>query len=458
MIRLFHVYFPGRTLLLAVTEALVLATALVATMYFWLGRSVVLMFSYEHGVLKVLGVSLICMLCMYYYDLYDSLILRDRREVIMRLVQVLGTSCMVLALFFYLFPEMRVGRGLVLSWVIVACIFLPIWRSLYLSLARMAGLMRRTLLLGGGPLAEALVDEIRSRDELGLRIQGFVPVAGETVPGVGSLGSMDELEELIARERVNHVIISMGERRGNLPVEKLLAVKARGMQVEDGTRTYEAITGRVALMALRPSALLLSDGFLLSPFMLFYKRVCSLLIGGFGLLIASPVMLLTALAVRLDSPGPILFRQKRVGRYGKVFELYKFRSMYENSDAGSKPAEAEDKRFTRVGRWIRRIRIDELPQLYNILIGDMDFIGPRPFTQEMEADLAARIPFYSQRWNVKPGATGWAQVQRGYCASLEDNIEKLSYDLFYIKNVSIGLDCLILFQTIKILLLGRGAR
>jgi sugar transferase (PEP-CTERM system associated) len=458
MIRLFHVYFPGRTLLLAVTEAFVLATALVATMFFWLGRDVELIFSYEHGVLKVLGISLICMLCMYYYDLYDSLVLKDRREVLTRLVQVLGTSCIVLALVFYLFPGVRVGRGLVLSWVIVTCIFLPVWRSFYLSLARMAGLMRRTLLLGGGALADALAEEIASRDELGLRIRGFIPVNGETVPGARCLGSMDELEDAIARERINHLIISMEERRGNLPVEKLLAFKARGLQVEDGTKTYEAITGRVPLMALRPSTLLLSEGFQLSQFMLFYKRVCGLLIAGIGLILASPIMLLTALAVRLDSPGPILFRQKRVGRYGKIFELYKFRSMYENSEAGSKPAEAKDKRFTRVGRWIRRTRIDELPQLYNILAGDMDFIGPRPFTQEMETDLAGRIPFYSQRWNVKPGATGWAQVQRGYCVSLEDNIEKLSYDLFYIKNVSVGLDCLILFQTIKILLLGRGAR
>ena len=422
MIRLFRVYFPGRTLLLAVTEALVLATALVVTMFFWLGRDVDSLLSYRYGGLKVFGVSLICMLCMYYYDLYDSLVLKNRREVLVRLVQVLGTACIVLALVFYLFPGVEVGRGLVVSWVIVTCIFLPIWRSLYLSLARAAGLARRTLLLGGGTLAEALVDEIGARDELGLQIRGFIPVNGETVPGARRLGSMDELQDVLVRERINHLIISMGERRGNLPVEKLLSIKARGFQVEDGTRTYEAITGRVALMALRPSTLLLSDGFQLSPFMLFYKRLCGILISGIGLLLASPVMLLTAIAVRLDSSGPILFRQKRVGRYGKIFELYKFRSMYENSEAGSKPAEARDKRFTRVGRWIRRTRIDELPQLCNILKGDMDFIGPRPFTQEMEADLAGRIPYYSQRWNVKPGATGWAQVQRGYCVSLEDNI------------------------------------
>ena len=458
MIRLFHVYFPGRTLLLAITEALFLAVALVVTMSFWLGRDMELVFSYGHGGLKVLAISLICMLCMYYYDLYDTLILHNRREAATRLVQVLGTSCIVLALLFYLFPQTRLGRGPLLSWVIFASVFLPIWRTVYLSLARLIGLTRRTLLLGGGALADALVEEIGPRDELGLRIHGFVPVANETVSGIRCLGSMDKLDELLASERINHIIVSMEDRRGRLPMEKLLTFKAQGLHIEDGTKTYEAITGRIALMALRPSTLLLSGGFQVSRLILFYKRLCSLVFSAIGIIVVFPVMVLTAIAVRLDSPGSVLFRQKRVGRYGKVFELYKFRSMHANADANTKPAEAEDKRFTRVGRGLRRTRLDELPQLYNILRGDMDFIGPRPFSQEMETDLAARIPFYSQRWNIKPGATGWAQVHRGYCSSLDDNIEKLSYDLFYIKNVSIGLDCLILFQTVKILLLGKGAR
>jgi lipopolysaccharide/colanic/teichoic acid biosynthesis glycosyltransferase len=171
-------------------------------------------------------------------------------------------------------------------------------------------------------------------------------------------------------------------------------------------------------------------------------------------------MVVIALAIRLDSAGPALFRQKRVGRGGRLFTILKFRTMYDRSDLQDawKPAEKRDPRFTRIGRWLRRTRLDELPQLFNILWGDMYFIGPRPFTPNLETDFSNTIPLYSYRWRIKPGATGWAQTRRGYCSSLEDNADKLSYDLYYIKNLSLGLDCIILFQTAKILLLGRGAR
>jgi len=194
--------------------------------------------------------------------------------------------------------------------------------------------------------------------------------------------------------------------------------------------------------------------------MLIYKRIFDLLWAAVALLLAGPLMLVTAVAIRLDSPGPAIFRQRRIGKDGKKFTVYKFRSMFQ--DAGKVqvhvPAEEDDPRVTRVGRWLRKLRLDELPQLFNIVNGDMSFIGPRPFVPDQEEQYAKEIPFYTQRWAVKPGASGWAQVHRGYCASLEDNIEKLSYDLFYIKNMSIGLDLLILFQTVKILLLGRGGR
>ncbi len=197
-----------------------------------------------------------------------------------------------------------------------------------------------------------------------------------------------------------------------------------------------------------------------SRLLLLYKRAASIALSILALIVTAPLMALIALAIWLDSGGPILFRQQRVGKGGKLFTLYKFRSMYPAADGDGdfKPAQENDERFTGVGRWLRRYRLDELPQLYNILRGDMYFIGPRPFAQQEEEELAQQIPFYPQRWAVRPGATGWAQVRNGYCASLKDNAEKLSYDLFYIKNLSVGLDLLILFQTTKILLLGRGGR
>jgi exopolysaccharide biosynthesis polyprenyl glycosylphosphotransferase len=280
------------------------------------------------------------------------------------------------------------------------------------------------------------------------------------VNGLPYLGDIEQLPAVVERQNVNRIILTMSDRRGRLPVDMLLGLKGQGLIVEDAREIYEAVTGKVCLDSLRPSWLLFSDGFRVSPLSLLYKRAASIILSAVGILLSAPLMLLTALAIRLDSPGPAVFRQKRVGKGGRVFTIYKFRSMRVDADADGppRPAMDRDERVTRIGYWLRRFRIDELPQLFNILRGDMYFIGPRPFVPNTEAELAERIPFYSQRWIVKPGATGWAQINRGYCASLEDNIDKLSYDLFYVKNMSPGLDCLILFQTLKILLLGRGGR
>jgi len=242
-------------------------------------------------------------------------------------------------------------------------------------------------------------------------------------------------------------------------VDQLLKLKTRGVYIQDGPEYYESITGKIPLESVRLSWLIFSPGFHVRAALRLYKRMFSLLLGSLAIVITSPIMLLATIAVRLGSRGPAIFRQKRVGEHGKLFTVYKFRSMFEGSDKiRLTPAEHGDPRVTRVGKWLRRTRVDELPQLFNIVKGDMAFVGPRPFVPEQEEECAAQIPFYRERWLVKPGATGWAQINRGYNATLEDNREKLAYDLFYIKNVSFGLDLFIMFSTIKILLLGRGGR
>jgi lipopolysaccharide/colanic/teichoic acid biosynthesis glycosyltransferase len=245
-----------------------------------------------------------------------------------------------------------------------------------------------------------------------------------------------------------------------LPAEELLALKTNGVSVQEATDLYENITGRIALNALHPGNLLFTPGFQVSRSGLIGKRMFCAVFSLVGLVLSLPLQLLIAIAIWLDSGGPVIFNQSRVGKDGRLFTLHKFRTMYNGADADGKnnPAEDDDRRCTRVGKWLRRTRLDELPQLYNILVGDMDFIGPRPFVPDQEEELTRQIPYYRCRWLVKPGATGWAQINRGYCATLEDNLEKLSYDLYYVKNLSIGLDLVILFQTIKILMLGRGAR
>jgi sugar transferase (PEP-CTERM system associated) len=463
MIRLFHVYYPARTLLLAILEALLVATAMAVAYFVWFGREAELALLYERGLDKAVLGTLVCMLCMYYYDLYDSSVLSNRRETLVRIMQVLGTTSIIMAGVFYIFPQMRLAQRLFICWVTVTGALLVASRRLFLMLNAVAHFAERTILLGEGPLAKLLANEIEKRPELGMVLVGYVSTQPEyaTVSnGLRRLGSAEDLRVIVRTHRIAHVLVAPSERRRSVPVLELLNLKGQGLIVEEGADVYEAVAGKISLDSLVPSQLLFTRGFRLPRGMLIYKRTCSILGSLAAMVITAPILALIAAAVRLDSPGPIIFRQKRVGRGGTIFTLYKFRSMWNDtsSEECPRPARVGDDRITRVGRWLRRMRLDELPQLYNILRGDMHFIGPRPFTPNAEDFLAREIPFYSQRWMMRPGATGWAQIQYGYCETLEDNREKLSYDLFYMKNISIGLDCIILLQTIKILLLGRGAR
>jgi sugar transferase (PEP-CTERM system associated) len=460
MIRLFNAYFPTRTLLLTVTEALIVTLAFVVAVVFWAGTEMDanIYLLYENGFGRIGLLVGIFITLMYYFDLYDSTVLSNRREVVTRLVGVLGCAFVALSVLYYAFPEISlVGTTLWLGVGIVA-VTVPAWRKLFFVLNRSARFSERAILYGDGPLALPLMQEISSRSELGVRVVGFVGETTETPAGVPRFDDSD-LQEIVEQRNARRIVITMGDRRGKLHVEQLLKLKTRGVYIQDGPEYYEGITGKIPLESLRLSWLLFSPGFHVRAALRLYKRIFSLILGSLAIVITSPIMLLAALAVRLDSKGPAIFKQARVGEHGKLFTVYKFRSMFAGSDKIKlSPAEHGDPRVTRVGRWLRRTRIDELPQLFNIVKGDMAFVGPRPFVPEQEEDCAAHIPFYRERWLVKPGATGWAQINRGYNATLEDNKEKLAYDLFYIKNVSFGLDLFIMFSTIKILLLGRGGR
>jgi sugar transferase (PEP-CTERM system associated) len=460
MIRLFNAYFPTRTLLLTVTEALLVTLAFVVAVVFWAGTAMDanIYLLYENGFGRIGLVVGIFVTLMYYFDLYDSIVLSNRREVVTRLVGVLGCAFVALSVLYYAFPEVSlVGTTLWLGVAIVA-VTVPAWRKLFFVLNRSARFSERAVLYGDGPLALPLMQEIASRSELGVRVVGFVGQTTETSAGIPRFDDRD-LQEIVEQRNVRRVVITMGDRRGKLQVEQLLKLKTRGVYIQDGPEYYESITGKIPLDSLRLSWLLFSPGFHVRAALRLYKRIFSLFLGSLAIIITSPIMLLAAIAIRLDSKGPAIFRQTRVGEHGRLFTVYKFRSMFEGSDKVKlSPAEHGDPRVTRVGKWLRRTRVDELPQLFNIVKGDMAFVGPRPFVPEQEEECAALIPFYQERWLVRPGATGWAQINRGYNATLEDNKEKLAYDLFYIKNVSVGLDLFIMFSTIKILLLGRGGR
>ena len=411
---------------------------------------------------------------MYYFDLYNSSVLTNRREVVTRLVGVLGTTFVALAVLYYTFPDASLGGSVLFSGILAVAVVVPIWRTFFFALNRSARFAERTLIYGDGPLAAPLIDTISQRPELGLRVAGYVGDAPQ-VTGIPIVEG-DDVTEFVRRESVRRIIVTMGDRRGKLSVGELLKLKASGVLIQDGPEYYETMTGKIPLESLRLSWLLFSPGFHVRPALRLYKRLFSLLFGLIGVVLSSPLMALAAIAIRLDSKGDVIFRQERVGEFGVPFTVYKFRTMYDAAHGGLRPkpvqiktgddsqdhigtpAEHDDPRITRVGKWLRRTRLDELPQLFNIVKGDISFVGPRPVPPHEEEQCAAVIPFYKERWLIKPGATGWAQINRGYNATIEDHKDKLAYDLFYIKNVSVGLDIYILVSTVKILLLGRGGR
>jgi sugar transferase (PEP-CTERM system associated) len=283
---------------------------------------------------------------------------------------------------------------------------------------------------------------------------------GEPIVNPAIIGTIDELVQIVERERIHRVVISLPDRRGRLPVRELLKLRLRGVHVEDAHTLYEHVAGRISLDSVHPSWLVFSDGFQKLRWQLFLKRCFDIVLASAGLLLSFPLIVLSAICIKLDSKGPILFRQERVGQFGGAFELFKFRSMVEDAESEGKPrwASANDSRVTRVGRLLRRSRLDELPQFFNVLKGDMSFVGPRPERPYFVARLEEKLKYYPDRHVVKPGLTGWAQINFRYASSEEETREKLEYDFFYIKNFSILFDLVIIFRTIKIVLLGEGAR
>lgn len=462
MVRLFNVYFPKRVLQLIGVESFLIVGALycVALLHFGPGTSAL---DSEPGCLKIALVAGVCLPVLYYSDVYSRVCLRKTGALLSRLIKGLGAAAILISLVYYIFPAVQLYRGYAITGICLTAGVLILNRRLFAAVNWTGQHGGAVVILGDGALAAAIAGVIEDRPELGFRMAGYLGGEWTGEPGrrkARRLGGLADVGLVVSGVRPSRVIVAMGERRCTLPVDDLLVLKTSGVVVQDGSDFYEIATGKLPVESIRPSWLIFSPGFKVSRLTLIYKRVVSIVIAFVGLLMLLPIIVLIALAIRFDTPGPIIFRQKRIGLRGQSFTLFKFRTMHVNADQGgyARPAEHGDRRVTRVGRVLRRLRLDEIPQLWNILIGEMHFVGPRPFVPEQETDCAAQIPLYTYRWSVRPGATGWAQVQRGYCASLRDNVDKLAYDLFYIKNMSLGLDLMILFKTIKILFSAQGGR
>ncbi|EIL91351.1 undecaprenyl-phosphate galactosephosphotransferase [Rhodanobacter fulvus Jip2] len=375
---------------------------------------------------------------------------------------VLGGLGLVVA--YYVVPQAYVGRGVLGIALVIGFIAVTALRALFLRLVEVESFKRRVLILGAGVRASQIHSRMRRRsDRRGFTVVGFVPRPGEQlVVPVEQVLTADTLFELVEREQVDEVVVGVDDRRGGLPMEELLECRQHGVAVTDLTTFFERESGRVQLSLTDPSWLVFSGGFNVTPLRQLSKRCFDLGIATLVLLLTWPFMLLVALAIRIESGAgqPIFYLQERVGVRGKSFRLAKFRSMRTDAeiDGVARWASKNDDRVTRVGRFIRKVRLDELPQLWNVLKGEMSFIGPRPERPQFVADLATKIRYYNLRHCLKPGLAGWAQLRYPYGASDEDAAEKLKYDLYYVKNHNLLFDLLILIQTIEVVLFSRGAR
>jgi len=405
-----------------------------------------------------------CLAAFYLFDLYDFVVMHDRRELVLRLVQALGLAWIALALMFYLFPYLVIGRGVALIALPLALTLMVGWRvSIHWFLGH-PDFGERILIVGSGNLAVEVAREVLDRPDAGYRIVGFVgtdaDLLGKSLINPRVIGITSELIEVVKRENIDRIVVAMGERRGLLPTDMLLQLSLAGtVSIEEGATFYERITSRVSLNMMRPSWLIFSGRGRQARFSGLLRSFVHRFVALLGGILSLPIALLTALLIKLDSRGPVFYRQERVGNNGKTFVLLKFRSMRVDAEqAGPVWASKDDDRTTRVGRIIRKVRIDEIPQFWNILRGEMAFVGPRPERPHFVAQLAQEIPYYEQRHLIPPGLTGWAQIKYPYGASIEDARQKLQYDLFYVKNQSLMLDAIVLFETIKIIIFGRGGQ
>jgi len=458
MVRLFHVYYPVRTLLLPAGEAIVVCLSFLAATLIQFGPDSYLFLNYEQGLYKIFAITVLVLICSYYFDLYAPQRITSRSETWFRIFLVLGTSSFLLAASGYYFPRFMLGRHVALFGLMILTGTLLLWRRVYAWLIQQPYLSERVYVLGSSDRARRVVEAIRTRKDLGMEVIGWAGALGSSE--CDRDGLVNTVRMIHGRNRVDRVIVAVSDRRNTLPVRELLDLRLDGIQVEDASSLLEKMSGRIEVDNLHPSTLIYADGFRLGSGFLLARRVVSFLIAAVALAICCPLIPLIALAVRLSSRGPVLFRQQRVGRRGEIFTLYKFRSMCQDAEAttGAVWAGKRDPRITKVGKILRSTRLDEIPQLWNVLIGDMSFVGPRPERPEFVQWLTEKLPYYNLRHIIRPGLTGWAQVRYQYGASLEETQEKLQYDLYYIKHMSLALDFWIVFKTIKTVLLQRGAQ
>jgi len=419
---------------------------------------------YDPFFIKTGVLTLTYVIYFYYFDLYTPDMYRPSRSMFIKLMSASLLATVTLFSIFYMVPSLKTWRGILLIDTLILPPLILVWRLLFSRLKRLNLPSKQVLIIGSGDLAKKIGGAIYKQSEHGLHLAGFIDddpnKLGVSIVNPGVVGGYGDINRIVASKNIDMIIVALPDRRSKLPMSALLDCKLKGISVIEGETFNERLTGNIPLDHLKPSWMVFSDGFKSLRSRKIVKRSFDLVLAVACLIISAPLMLLTAALVKLESKGPVIFSQTRVGENGKNFNIYKFRSMRADAEASTGPvwAGATDNRVTRVGRVIRKIRFDELPQLINVLKGDMSFVGPRPERPFFVAKLKETIPYYEMRTVVKPGLTGWAQIKYPYGATTQDALEKLQYDIYYIKNMSPLLDLLIFFWTIKVVLTGKGAR
>ena len=463
MIRLFRVFVPTSVVALVLSEVILIYACFIISTYLVVDSDPQVFLFYDGGLSRITLVVVSVMLGLYFQDLYNDFRIRSKTLLIQQLCLVIGLVFFSQAILTYVNRDLMMSRWVMIFGCLMLLVLIPAWRLLYVGVVFRALGAQRLLFLGTNSVALEIAARLIDHPQLGLTSVGFIDnnrEKGEELNGCKVLGNIADLREVVLECKPDRIVVGLTERRQALPVYDLLDFRFLGIRIEEAATTYEAAFGRVSTRELRPSQLIFSTELGPQPRSLAIQAVYSRLLGIIGFPLLIPIMLLVALAVRLTSKGPVLFRQNRVGFNEKIFTLYKFRSMRTDAEAetGAVWATRDDPRVTPIGKWLRRLRLDELPQLFNVVRGEMSIVGPRPERPEFVRTLSEQIPFYRQRHCVRPGVTGWAQINYKYGETLEDTIVKLEYDLYYIKNLSPALDAYILFHTLKVMLFSQSGQ
>ncbi len=458
MIRIFKVFVPASVIALLVSEVVLLYCCYIVATYYLVDIDAGVFLFYDTGLTRVSLVVAILVIGLYLSDLYTTLRVSSKILLLQQFCLAVGVAFLFESLLSYGFPSLVLPKWIMIAGSTIALVLVPAWRVLYSRVVARSIGAERLLFLGCSSVVEEIIAHVGQHPELGLSVAGVLGEDGAEPPACDHaliLGTVKDLPATEQQIKPDRIVVGLSD----FPVRELLDARFHGIAVEEAASTYEAAFSRVCTRELRPSQLIFTHEFGPRRSRVALQSIYSFVFALIAAVVTLPLMLIVAVLVRLTSAGPVLYRQQRVGLHDVTFTLLKFRSMYKDAElaTGAVWADKDDPRVTPVGRWLRRLRLDELPQLFNVLRGEMAIVGPRPERPEFVKILMEKIPYFHHRHCVRPGITGWAQINHKYGNTIEDSITKLEYDLYYIKNLDPAFDAFIIFHTLKVMLLSRGA-